>query len=1337
MQLRVNHRIVYVLLLIASALGGAPLQAQWTAYNDCLREPGDTTANNVTGWTIHNNDQNHDSGLLIDFRTGSTAAMPSVTFTMGPSGLSVSGSGSGGNPEPGTDAHDLFADIIDFSPNVVYYGNPGWWVDIEFSGLDPAQTYSFAGTAIRSNDYPDRVSMFTLLDAVSAVNNSSPGVAAKISNVTMLIAGDNSATGYVVRWDDIIPSAQGTFRIRAEATPKSEGGKAYPLAGFMLSGTASDSNTEGLEVDAGEYDALAWPLHTVRLMPSVHGDPDDLIYAWSQITGALPVQFDPSEAISDPNVIFPEPGEYEFELTVVNSQGLQGTARVTITVLMPALVGDLDGNARVNWRDLQIFAAQWLDPSENLSNLDAQGPVNFVDLALLGENWGAGENLTLVINEILARNDLFNTDPQNEYEDWIEILNAGQTPVDLAGMYLTDDLSDPTLWSFPMDRPSETLLLPGQRVLVWADSDLADAGLHAAFQLSADLGGEVGLFAQDGIRLVNSLTFGPQTPDVSYGHDPDVTGLLTTLRPTPGQSNNGAILPVVESLTFNAERGFYENPVHVAVSTETPGAIIHYTLDGSSPSEQTGLVYTGPIPVETTTCLRALAFKPGHKSTTIVTQTYLFLEDVIHQASSPSGAQTLPTGCPLSWNGANGDYQMDPDVIGQDGRDRFNGEYANSIKGDLLSVPTVSLVMDLDDWFGSKGIYINKSQDGTERVCSLEFVDPATGDTFQVNTALAMQGGVSGGGTSLQRWKTFKLSMRPRFKPQTDDGQVTGGPGKADFRFFPDSPITRFNSIVLDAVLNHGWLHTSSGQRDTAMYIQDQYVADLHNAMGGQSPHGDYVHLYLNGLYWGMYYLHERPDHTWISELEGGDEDRYDAIKHNPNGVINHGLGGNATVNVNTMVSAASAVASDPTNLVKFYTLSDQLDLNNFITYLLANWFPGNHDWPHKNWYATHENVASGLWRFHSWDAEHTVEGQNVVGQSPLDIHNKLKNNPEYKMLFTDLIYRHFFNNGPLTAQGSADLYAYRVDQVYQALVGESARWGDNRRSSPHTRDEWYATQTQKLTQFFPARSGLVLGWLKNAGLYPKNLDAPVFGVNGMMSQGGQIDHDPVTILGFADSVYYTTDGSDPRLPGGSVNPQAALVAAPLTLSLSTHLKARQYRDKVWSAIQEAVFAVGPVADSLRITEIMYHPQDAGHVYDPNTEFIELQNIGQAPINLKLVRFTDGISFTFGAIELSPQAYILVVRDVAAFEAKYGPDLPVAGQYEGSLSNKGERLTLVNAVNEVIHDFDFNDNWEKPTDGDGFSLVVTWPAQSDPAQWGDKQIWKSSRVKDGSPGTQD
>jgi len=525
-------------------------------------------------------------------------------------------------------------------------------------------------------------------------------------------------------------------------------------------------------------------------------------------------------------------------------------------------------------------------------------------------------------------------------------------------------------------------------LLIWADNDVADAGLHAGFEFNAG-GDEVALFDSDGATLLDRVSFDGQTPDVSFGREPDAAANWVTLAPTPGSSNNGAFLAVVADTTFSHDRGFYTEPFDVTIATATEGAIIRFTTDGSTPTLSHGTVYAGPLHITTTTTLRAMAFKPGWKATNVDTHTYLFLDDVIQQATHPiNGAQVTPTGYPASWGSVTGDYQMDPDVVGQAGKDIFGGLYADTIRADMKAVPTISLVMDKDDWFGNRGIYINQSQDGTERVASIEYIDPNDGDEFQVNCALAMQGGVSGGGTSLDRWKSFKLSMRPRFKTQTDDGKPTQGPPKLDFKLFEDSPVERHNTFLLDAVLNHSWLHPSSGQRNTALYVQDQYVADLHNAMGGHSPHGAYAHIYINGLYWGMYYIHERPDHAWAAQMFGGDEDTYDAIKHNSGNVINNGTGGSATANYNAMLGAANAVSSDPGNLTTYEALCRALDVDNFITYLLANWFPGNHDWPRKNWYATHQN-PDGKWRFHSWDAEHTVEGGNDVGESPSDIHSK------------------------------------------------------------------------------------------------------------------------------------------------------------------------------------------------------------------------------------------------------------------------------------------------------------------------------------------------------------
>jgi hypothetical protein len=148
----------------------------------------------------------------------------------------------------------------------------------------------------------------------------------------------------------------------------------------------------------------------------------------------------------------------------------------------------------------------------------------------------------------------------------------------------------------------------------------------------------------------------------------------------------------------------------------------------------------------------------------------------------------------------------------------------------------------------------------------------------------------------------------------------------------------------------------------------------------------------------------------------------------------------------------------------------------------------------------------------------------------------------------------------------------------------------------------------------------------------------------------------------------------------------------------------------------------------------MYHPADTGYPDDPNTEYIELTNIGTETINLKLVQFTDGIDFTFPSFELDPGKCCLVVKNTVAFEARYGPDLPVAGQYAGSLANDGERIELVDAIGETIQNFKYEDNWYDTTDGYGHSLINMNPALAGSEELSQKDAWNASAYTGGSPG---
>jgi hypothetical protein len=157
------------------------------------------------------------------------------------------------------------------------------------------------------------------------------------------------------------------------------------------------------------------------------------------------------------------------------------------------------------------------------------------------------------------------------------------------------------------------------------------------------------------------------------------------------------------------------------------------------------------------------------------------------------------------------------------------------------------------------------------------------------------------------------------------------------------------------------------------------------------------------------------------------------------------------------------------------------------------------------------------------------------------------------------------------------------------------------------------------------------------------------------------------------------------------------------------------------------VYAVGPVAENLRITELMYHPDT------PATEFIELANIGPESIHLNLVQFTDGIEFTFGHVELLPYDYVVVVENIDAFEMRYGQGFNVAGQYSGSLSNGGEEITIQDAAGQEIQSVKYDDAWYPSTDGAGLSLTLKDPL-ADPNSLSDPTMWRASTILGGSPG---
>ena len=153
------------------------------------------------------------------------------------------------------------------------------------------------------------------------------------------------------------------------------------------------------------------------------------------------------------------------------------------------------------------------------------------------------------------------------------------------------------------------------------------------------------------------------------------------------------------------------------------------------------------------------------------------------------------------------------------------------------------------------------------------------------------------------------------------------------------------------------------------------------------------------------------------------------------------------------------------------------------------------------------------------------------------------------------------------------------------------------------------------------------------------------------------------------------------------------------------------------------------ILDGLRITELMYHAPEGDGL-----DYIELTNIGDVTLDLTGLRFTEGIEFTFPALELAPGQRMVVVADVAAFSAKYGADVALAGAYSGRLNDGGEDLVLKLAepFDAAVARFRYDDRWYPATDGGGLALVLDDEATT-PEISRESERWRAAEPTPGMP----
>ncbi len=944
------------------------------------------------------------------------------------------------------------------------------------------------------------------------------------------------------------------------------------------------------------------------------------------------------------------------------------------------------------------------------------------------------------INEFVASNSKGLQDDDGQFSDWIEIYNSGPEPTALDEWFLTDTPTDLTKWEFP----TTTVPAGGYLVVFASGKNRNSPRLHTNFSLD-EAGEYLALVNREGVVVSDfSPVYPSQRQDISYGYDGS-GNLVFFNAPTPGAANGGGVVDFVKDTKFSVNRGFYETPFDLVITTSTPGATIRYTTNGVPPTEASGIVYSGPIRIAGTTTIRAAAYKVGAQPSNVDTQTYIFLEDVIHQA--PNGAP--PPGWPNSWGGNTVDYGMDPDVVN-------DARYKNTIKSDLKSLPSFSIVMKLDDLFNpSTGIYANPGQDGAtwEKPCSLELIYPDGTKGFQSNAGIRIRGGFSRSTSNPKH--AFRLFFRQEY-----------GAGKLNFPLFGPSGADSFDKFDLRTFQNYSW----SFQGDAnGVFLRDQFSRDTQLAMGHQAERGDFYHLYINGQYWGLYNTDERPEAAYAATYFGGNREDYDTIKVEAGSYTVNATDGNMTA-WTTLYNLAKAGLStdaayqkirgnnpDGTPNLAYPVL---IDLPNLIDYMLVIIYTGNKDAPisdflgnqsPNNWYGVRNRNADTRmgFKFFAHDSEHTLlpfelnrdrtgpfsAGDSSVSKSsPQYIWKQLTANAEFRLEVADHIQKHFFNGGLLTPQANTARFMKRKAEIDRAVVGESARWGDAKVARPMTRDDsWIAAINSVVNNYFPSRTQIVLDQLKGDGLYP-DVPAPSFN-----QQGGAVNPDfSLTMDGpVGANIYYTLDGTDPRLMGGSISSKAVRYASAITLNQNAIVKARVLSGSTWSALNEAEFAIIRTFKELMITELMYNPAPDGNIDGDEFEFIELKNIGSQTLDLSGIRFTNGIDYVFpNGTKLSAGGFYVLVTNPTNFTARY-PGVRIDGVYINNLSNSGEAIALIHAAGTPIAQFTYSDKapWPTSADGSGFSLVPVKLATdldfNNPANW-----HASSRVG-GSPGADD
>ncbi len=955
----------------------------------------------------------------------------------------------------------------------------------------------------------------------------------------------------------------------------------------------------------------------------------------------------------------------------------------------------------------------------------------------------SGWSQTPIITEFMAWNTSTLDDENGDSSDWIEIYNPAPVSWNLNGWHLTDNVVNLTKWRFP-----SVTLNPGEFLIVFASGKnrTNTAGrLHTSFGL-ADSGDYLALIQPDGITI--AIQFAPLFPsqlrDVSYGSlmlgNLVQPGPPTLLFPTPGRANPAidyaSSPPPVE---FSRAGGTFSQPFHLTLSSPTASTTIRYeiVINGQSEAQATNYptlnspAYSTPLWIDRPVQVRTRAYSsiPGTSPGAVRTETYLPITTNLTTFTS-----TLP----------------------------------------LLVIHTL----------GPR--FIDTSIDSS---VSVAFFEPESGVASLVRRpSLIKRAGLSiNNSATLGAPKaTYALELWDEFN-QGEKVPVLGMPAESDWVLY--GPYN-FDRNYLQNPLPYE-LSRSLGRYASRTRFVEVFLNTSSNAITFPNPTNP---IPANaGSYLGVFVVQEKvkrdsqrvnidrltPTQITEPDLTGGyllkidRTDPGDRLVSTAQGVLilqePNGAMPSAQPDYLRNYFArldASLLSQGYTNFTGTNHYSHYLDLDAAIDHHLINVLCMNVDALRLNTYLSKPRLGR-ITMGPVWDFDRALTSTDGRSFNPrnwrpaiADLGTDYFNttlSPGWGRLFgdTDFFQRWIDRYQELRAHQwhtneLARLIDQLADQVRAAQPRDAVRWGFLPRtgtftagSYSHTFPGTYQGEVDFLKRWVFDR----MSFMDTQFLARPILISELISSGDTLRTGISASH-PSGLVG--TQIYFTLDGSDPRSSQNLTNVAAQPYTGPFILETSARVVARAFNrigfggnlsgsnnpplKSFWSGPSQISVTGRP--PSLRITEVMYHPAEEApdSAYgSEDYQFVELKNIGPAPVRLGGIWFTNGVEFTFPSTNLNPGAYAVVVKSRIAFAQRYGNNRPVLGEFSGALDFGGERLTLVDVAGQLILDFEYSDRWQGLTDGPGLSLVAANESAA-PEDFSLRRGWRASRLIHGSPG---